>query len=460
MQRLAVIIALLGTAPLLAATAGPLRADGIYSCCADLEGRIEDLEATTARKGNRAVSLKVSGYLNEAMVQWDDGFERNIYFVTNETERSRIALNVEVEIAPKWKAGALLELGFHIDPENKLDQNVAHDMLSRLPDTRYAYWYLENEDLGEIDIGLTRMATYHVVMMMNTQTWYYARFGIGTWIGQDGNGYFLRKQDGALLDGPNALRWGDINVHAPAAAPGEGSRLDAVKYQSPEIAGFTASAAYASLGAADVALRYDGNIGDFDLTAGIGYGNYMTFDSRRCAVLGGGDVNCQNFGLSGTVMHKPTGLYLSGSYGAQWDLNAPALFGAPVEDLSEAYYVQAGIERKFFELGKTTIFGEYERDNVGAGVDAGSGGVLDTTALGPDPLPPGDTSYDRMAASVINTWGLGISQTFADDAVLLYISGRLFSADVYTSATGLKAGAIKTDLEDFLAIVGGAKVTF
>jgi hypothetical protein len=136
------------------------------------------------------------------------------------------------------------------------------------------------------------------------------------------------------------------------------------------------------------------------------------------------------------------------------------LFQAPVDDLSEAYYVQAGIERKFVEAGKTTIFGEFEHDNIGAGVDAGNGGILNTTRLGPDPLPPGDTSYDRMASSVISTWGLGISQTFVDDAILLYISGRLFSADVYTSATGLQAGAVKTDLEDFLAIVGGAKVTF
>ena len=31
------------------------------NCCADLEERIAELEATTARKGNRKVSLTVSG---------------------------------------------------------------------------------------------------------------------------------------------------------------------------------------------------------------------------------------------------------------------------------------------------------------------------------------------------------------------------------------------------------------
>ena len=37
-------------------------------CCADLEERIAELEATTARKGNRKVKLEVSGLVNEASV--------------------------------------------------------------------------------------------------------------------------------------------------------------------------------------------------------------------------------------------------------------------------------------------------------------------------------------------------------------------------------------------------------
>ena len=42
-------------------------------CCADLEERVAELEATTARKGNRKVSLTVSGWVNEAIFAWDDG---------------------------------------------------------------------------------------------------------------------------------------------------------------------------------------------------------------------------------------------------------------------------------------------------------------------------------------------------------------------------------------------------
>ena len=36
-------------------------------CCADLEERVADLEATTARKGNRKVSLKISGWVSRTL---------------------------------------------------------------------------------------------------------------------------------------------------------------------------------------------------------------------------------------------------------------------------------------------------------------------------------------------------------------------------------------------------------
>ena len=37
-------------------------------CCADLEERVAELEATTVRKGNRKVSVKLSGQVNRAVI--------------------------------------------------------------------------------------------------------------------------------------------------------------------------------------------------------------------------------------------------------------------------------------------------------------------------------------------------------------------------------------------------------
>ena len=51
------------------------------NCCADLEERVAELEATTARKGNRKVSLTV--WVTSTRCFWDDGHERNAYIGTN-----------------------------------------------------------------------------------------------------------------------------------------------------------------------------------------------------------------------------------------------------------------------------------------------------------------------------------------------------------------------------------------
>ena len=59
------------------------------NCCADLEERVAELEATTARKGNRKVSLTIYGQVNQSIMFWDDGHEKNAYVVTNQNSRSR-----------------------------------------------------------------------------------------------------------------------------------------------------------------------------------------------------------------------------------------------------------------------------------------------------------------------------------------------------------------------------------
>ena len=85
---------LLGTS--VSAQAADLGGD----CCADLEERIAELEATTARKGNRKVSLTISGWVNEAAFVWDDGTESNVYIGTNSLEQSRFKFAGEAKINP------------------------------------------------------------------------------------------------------------------------------------------------------------------------------------------------------------------------------------------------------------------------------------------------------------------------------------------------------------------------
>src|SRR6188768_354804 len=48
-------------------------------CCSDLEERVAELEATTVRKGNKKVSVTLSGWVVKLGSWWDDGSEQNTY---------------------------------------------------------------------------------------------------------------------------------------------------------------------------------------------------------------------------------------------------------------------------------------------------------------------------------------------------------------------------------------------
>ena len=91
-------------------------------CCADLEERIAELEATTARKGNRKVTLTVTGWVNEAVFFWDDGVERNVYIGTNSMEQSRVQFVGEAKITDDVSAGYRLEIGVNTIPSSGFSQ--------------------------------------------------------------------------------------------------------------------------------------------------------------------------------------------------------------------------------------------------------------------------------------------------------------------------------------------------
>ncbi len=117
-------LALLAASGLLVmGTATAQAADLGGNCCADLEERIAELEATTARKGNRKVSLTISGWVNEAVFAWDDGVESNVYVGTNSLEQDRIKFAGEAKIVDGWSAGYMIELGINGDPSSGFSQD-------------------------------------------------------------------------------------------------------------------------------------------------------------------------------------------------------------------------------------------------------------------------------------------------------------------------------------------------
>jgi len=473
-----------------------LAADLGGNCCADLEERVAELEATAARKGNRRVSLTVYGHVNEGVLWWDDGEETNAYVVTNENSRTRFGFRGDATISPEWKAGYLLEVGVRI--ANSADVNqLADDLVSSSAalDLRHSAWWIESNRLGRMWVGHTSMATDGITEINLSNAALIGSNDINNWNG----GFFLRlDRNDRLLAAAGfpglGLKWRDISSQANANV-GDGDRRNLVRYVSPTFWGLTFSWSWGEDDFWDAALRYANEFNGVRVAAGIGFqqwtdGNRRTilreaggFDlvsvdtgsqnDRGCADLDwvisdfgrGSDVDCSALGLSASVMHVPTGLYVAGAYGRLQDENRRLLFAQRTDGIvrnadeeDQHWYIQAGIEKNFFGLGKTTLYGEFFQGDTGAGLVAG-----DARNIGD--LFPAIATDAWITSSSVDVWGFGLVQTIDAAAMDLYIGFRNYSgdADITFVDDNLQYDRVRrrsVDFEDFQAVFTGGIIRF
>src|SRR5258705_12727125 len=123
------------------------------NCCADLEERVAELEATTARKGNRKVSLTIYGQVNQSIMFWDDGHEKNAYVVTNQNSRSRFGFKGDAKINADLSAGFLIEIGMRPNASDDVTQSTARGHEG--PDNRHGAGYPDPETLRPVPVGPT-----------------------------------------------------------------------------------------------------------------------------------------------------------------------------------------------------------------------------------------------------------------------------------------------------------------
>ena len=98
----AVAALLVGMGPASAADLGG-------NCCADLEERVAELEATTARKGTRKVSVTISGQISQQLMFWDDGVQKDMYISGPAQSNSRWRITGSAKISPAVSAGFIYE---------------------------------------------------------------------------------------------------------------------------------------------------------------------------------------------------------------------------------------------------------------------------------------------------------------------------------------------------------------
>jgi len=235
-------------------------------CCADLEERVAELEATTVRKGNRKVSVTLYGWVNAGLTWYDSGEESDVYVIDNDTASSRIGVRGSGQIRPGLEAGYKIELKAAGDDLSGTDVNDADDGAGGGASVnnvrvRHASWYLKHDQIGSLTVGQTDNATNGIESIDLS--------GAASWISYNGaqDWNFSYGIFDNATQSYSGLIWADIFDDFDT---GRGSYI---RYDSPAFAGFTASTSWGEDDRWGVALRYTGDWNGLSVQAGVGYDN-------------------------------------------------------------------------------------------------------------------------------------------------------------------------------------------
>lgn len=408
-------------------------------CCADLEERVAELEATTARKGNRKVSLTISGQVSELVYWWDDGQESNVYVGTNNFSNSRFRFKGDAKISSDWSAGYYIEIQVVSDGLSS-SQTENNDDLGGGIGLRHSAWYLKSKTLGSFWVGQHSHATDNIVLFANGGT------GVATAANYNvGPGASLAFRD-------NSLGGFNFNLSTVNSASFlqflDTDRANVIRYDSPSIAGFVVSASWGEDDMWDVALTYAGEFAGFKVSGGIGYhverddtGDNGTANIRL-RDIGGANVAMDFEDIRGSisVLHAPSGLFLDfAGIHREFDV-APGVLPGAKSDFN-FWMLRGGIYQRFFAIGKTSIFGEY----------AEASGALEGSAYVDPIVGPVEVFNDKLTL-----YGVGINQYIDAAAMEIYLGWRHMEADLNVDI----GGGFALPLDDIDLVYTGARIQF
>ena len=433
------------------------------NCCADLEERIADLESTTARKGNRKVSLTISGWVSQQLIFWNDGVESNVYITDVGTVSigSHVKFSGQATIAPGWAAGYVLNLEAVQNDSLLVDQNndngIAPSALAAVAGggagaigIESSYWFVKSDQLGRVSLGKQSSAADNQAIIVDGS----GSLVVANYVLYDSNAFFLRNSDasGGALSG---LRFGGIASCAPLDGGGgvsgdcDGYISNNIRYDSPVFAGFSASYSWGEDDQWAVSGRYSGEGSGFKLNLAVAY-NESTDENGPGGLAPHLNLQAQAIQFGGYLEHVATGLFVYGAYSKEFiDTLVPIIngvaFDASAKPEGDQFYIKGGIRQKWNPLGHTVIFGEYQsaQDRQDA-----------TTFLA------------GVTASDFQQYGVGAVQEVDAAAMSLWIGYRHYSADLTCGAAGTVCGlgnntlGINGTIQDFDLVKAGALINF
>lgn len=384
-------------------------ADLSQACCADLEERIAELEAAAARKGNRKVELTISGWVAEQVVHWQDPSESNTYVTSLGTIfASNFTLTGRAAITKDTASGFKLQIEFDDNNVYTTTQDIGNGPAGS--PVVYAHWFVQSDTLGKLSLGKVSPADDSAVVSID---------GSGTVVAAYGVAYdvFSFAVRGPFARG-DTLIWGNAaSCRGYGGGPGDCNGLpsNAARYDSPTLAGFSASASWGEDDNWALAARYIGGTRDFKL-AGI-----ATYSETTTAAQGappGGKLAYTQ--ASFYLEHLASGGFIDAAWARIGEEPNPVGFPA-----TDVYYLKAGARLKLSPIGATVPYAELLYGSDGAGIVNNSGTTVTT-----------DDTFRIVEGSSTTFWGLGVVQEVDAAALSLWLRYRHHEASIPGVATG------------------------
>ena len=399
-------------------------------CCADLEERVADLEATTVRKGNKKVSVQIYGKVNYAGMWWDDGGEQNFYVVNNYNELTRTGIKGKAKIAGDWEAGYRLEWEYRPGASSFLNQFNDNNQTATSLDlvVRWSQMYLANKHYGTLNWGLTATPKYDITK--NAMEYITTVKGEGGGLSDSlvsdfrmNPSFRLRPTGFNNAEGLSGLTWSNIaRCYSSSDQYNCSTRRNGVAYSSPDLKGllegWNVQWGYFEDHDWGAALRYKNSFSPWGGGTGASADDTWLFSAniayenlRDERLQGGGGglasgivpipqpdgstVNKLTFferefnEWAGSIAakHKPSGLFAMGNFSTSQsdDTNVRGFYtGDKAPDMT-AWDVQAGIQKKFWAPGETAFWGGYGQVNDGWAPGSNGGNPANPCASGESP---------------------------------------------------------------------------
>lgn len=409
------------------------------------------LEAKILENGGATpLPFVLYGEINRMALSWNDGVQSATRIVDNSTSPSVFGFNSAAEISRGWTTGIHAEAGLEWERSVQVSQTQPGGETDWAPELRYLEWWLRSNEYGKISAGQTATSTRGLVTIDLSDT----NTAVSADIGQMGGNLNLRAADSLDL-GPGSISTRTALGDFFGGASIDTLRRVVVRYDTPTIAGFTASvSAWDRFW--DAAIRYRLDLPDWSFRAGIGYlqdqdpgeRDALGFTKNRKELKGGA-----------SLMHNPTGMFVSGAFLYRqfggFDSSDQATFG---ENLVNVFgdvipgttrpelrygYLKTGVREHYSDLGDTKFYAETAVANNGiTGLQEG-GPKLVTT-------------------SQVNMYGAGVMQDVDAYNSKIYLGYRRFAFNIEGLRDSSTFGSISSPspIKDIGLIYSGIDVKF